>query len=224
VAVWTFKTLHEVTSGGIPDANTLIKRSSCDEFGVRGDGNSSDTILDAEGKDALASFDIPETDSTITATGSNGATITSEIERVNILLVTSECIPDSSRGNIPNLVLLAIFIQLIPMGTYSNQLVLSTSGKVSSIWAETNTSNVKVTDRVHRLILENTDLLSRDDIEDLSRSVAASGNILSIVAESNTANNTLMLKSVDKINIQHTRNLWVENCEPIRFNLLLVGR
>jgi hypothetical protein len=35
------------------------------------------------------------------------------------------------------------------------------------------------------------------------------------MAESDTANNTLVLKSVDEINIEHTRYLWIEDRKPI---------
>lgn len=42
------------------------------------------------------------------------------------------------------------------------------------------------------------------------------------MAESDAADNALMLKGVDEINIKHTRHFWVENGKPICLDLLLV--
>jgi hypothetical protein len=121
--------------------------------------------------------------------------------------VASKGISDGPGGNVPD----------------SDQFVLGTSGKVSSIWTEANASDVKIANSIHRLILENANLLTGNYIKNLSRSIATSSNILSIVAESDTANNTFVLKSVNKIHIKHTRNFWVENGEPIRLDFLLVS-
>jgi hypothetical protein len=107
--------------------------------------------------------------------------------------------------------------------TYSDQLILSTSGKIPSVWTETNASDVKITNRVNRLILKNANLLSSEDIENLCRSVATSGYILSVMTESDTADDTLVLKSVEKINIENSWDFWVEDGKPIGFDLLLVG-
>jgi len=44
------------------------------------------------------------------------------------------------------------------------------------------------------------------------------------MAESNTAHDTFVLKSVNEINIKHTRHFWVEDRKPIRLHLLLMSR
>lgn len=108
--------------------------------------------------------------------------------------------------------------------TYSNQLILGTSCEISSIRTEANTSDIQISNRVNRLILQNANLLSSNNVEDLGRSVAASRDIFSVVTEANTAHDTLMMESVDKINIKNTRHTWIEDRKPILFNLLLVGR
>ena len=66
--------------------------------------------------------------------------------------------------------------------------------------------------------------MPRDNIEDLSRSVATGSDIFTIMTETNAADDTLVLKSVDEIDVKHTRNFWVENGEPIRVDLLLMVR
>jgi hypothetical protein len=43
------------------------------------------------------------------------------------------------------------------------------------------------------------------------------------VAESNTADDALVLKSVNEVDIKNTGNQWVEDSKPIRLDLLLVG-
>ena len=72
--------------------------------------------------------------------------------------------------------------------------------------------------------MKNTDLGSSDNVEDLGRAVASSGNIFSIVTESNTAHYTLMLKSMDEINIEHTGHFWIEDRKPILLYLFLRRR
>lgn len=65
MAVRALKTLNKVSSGGIPDADTLIKRPSCHIAAVWGDGNGGDAVLDAEDEFLLAINNIPETDGLI---------------------------------------------------------------------------------------------------------------------------------------------------------------
>jgi len=108
--------------------------------------------------------------------------------------------------------------------TYSDQLIFGTGGKVSSIWTEANASDVKISNRVNRLVLKNANLLSRHDVKNLSRSVATRCDIFSVVTKANAADNTLVLKGVKEINIQNSWNFWVEDGKPIRLDLLLVGR
>lgn len=103
VAIGTLETLDKVAAGGIPHTDALIEGSCGDILGVGGDGNRGDAVLDAEGQNVLASLDIPEANGAITAARCNGATIASEVKRVDILLVTSEAISDGSGGDIPNL-------------------------------------------------------------------------------------------------------------------------
>jgi hypothetical protein len=107
--------------------------------------------------------------------------------------------------------------------TYSDQFIFCASCKVSSIRAEADASDVQITDGVDRLILEDADFLSSHDIKNLCRSVAAGGYIFSVVAEADAAHNTLVLKSVDKINIKYAGYLRVEDSKPVRLDFLLVG-
>lgn len=108
------------------------------------------------------------------------------------------------------------------MHTYSDQFIFSTGSQVPSIRTEAHAPNVEVAHRVDRIILQDADLLAGDDIEDLSRSVAACCNILAVVAESDTAYHTLMLKGVDEVDVEHTWDTRVENGKPIGLDLLLM--
>jgi hypothetical protein len=64
------------------------------------------------------------------------------------------------------------------------------------------------------------DLLAALDVEDLSRTVASSGNESSVTAETNTADYTLVGQVVDELDIQSATNTGVENSVPV-FTLAL---
>jgi hypothetical protein len=206
VSIWALEALDKVSGLDIPDPDTLVEGSSSDVARIRGDGDGGDTILNGERHDVGAAIDVPQADRAVTTSRCNGATILGKVKRVDILLVAGECVADLARLNVPN----------------ADQLVLSTSGKVLAIWAEADTSDVQVSSSVCGIVLKDADLLSSDNIEDLSGSIATSGNILAIVAEANAADDTLVLQSVVQIDVKDSWNLRVEDGEPIRLNLLLV--
>ena len=104
--------------------------------------------------------------------------------------------------------------------TNANNLVFSTSGQVLAIRAEADASDVEVTILRQAGVLQMLDLLATLDIEDLSRTVATSGNKSSITAETNTADYTLMGQVVDELDVQSATNAWVENSIPV-FTLAL---
>jgi hypothetical protein len=106
VAIRTLETLDEIPISGIPHADALVKGTGGDVLGVGGDGDSGHTIFNAEGQDVLTSLNIPEAHSAVATAGGDGAPITSEVERVDVLLMTSEAIPDRPVGDIPDLILL----------------------------------------------------------------------------------------------------------------------
>lgn len=108
VTVRAFQALNKISCGSIPDTNTLVERTSRNILGIWGDRNSGDAIFDTKGQDVLTSLDIPKTDSTISTSGCNGATIASKIKRINVLLVTSECVSDGSGLNIPHLLIISM--------------------------------------------------------------------------------------------------------------------
>lgn len=217
VAVWSFETLDEVAGGGIPDPDALVKRSSGDILRVGRDRNGGNPILDTEGQDILTRFNIPEAHRTVATARCNGTAITSEVERVDILLVTGKGVPDGSGGNIPNLGTVSIRFDRSPTGgvTHPDQLILCTGCQESSIWTEAHASDVEIANRIHRLVLEDADLLSGNNVENLSRSVAARRNIFAIMAESDAADNTLVLEGVDQVNVKDARHARVEDGKPI---------
>jgi hypothetical protein len=103
VAIWALEPLHEVAIGGIPNSDALVKRPSSNILGVGRYSNGGDAIFNAESQDVLAGFDVPQADGTVAAAGCDGASITSKVKGVDILLVASEGVPDGPVGNIPNL-------------------------------------------------------------------------------------------------------------------------
>jgi hypothetical protein len=108
VTVWTLETLNEIARGGIPDANALVERTGSDILGVGRNGDGGDAVLNGKGENILSRLDVPKADSPVARTGGDGATITGEVKRVDVLLVAGERVADASRGNIPDLALLAI--------------------------------------------------------------------------------------------------------------------
>lgn len=181
VSIRTLEALDKISSSDIPDPDALVEGSSSDVARIGGDRDSGDTILNAERHDVVATLDIPQADRTVTTSRCNGAAILGKVKGVDILLVTGECVTDLARGNVPN----------------ADQLVLSTGRKVLAVGAEADTSDVQVSSSVGGIVLKNADLLSSVDIENLSGSVAASGDILAIVAEANAADDALVLQSVE---------------------------
>lgn len=103
MAIWALEALHKVAIGGIPNSDALVKRPSSDILSVGRDSNSGDAIFNAESQDVLAGFDVPQADGAVAAAGCDGASITSKVKGVDILLVASEGVPDGPVGNIPYL-------------------------------------------------------------------------------------------------------------------------
>jgi hypothetical protein len=112
VAIWTFEALNEVAGSSVPDTDALVERTSCNKLGVGGDGDGGYAIFDAESKDVLACLDIPQANGTITAAGSNSTAITGEVERIDVLVMAREGVPDGSRRNIPYLFIVSLSFKI----------------------------------------------------------------------------------------------------------------
>ena len=208
VSIWTLKTLNQVASRDIPNSDGLVQRSSSDKAGIWRNSNGGDAILNAERHNVSTSLDIPQTDGAISRTGSDGASIPSEVEGVDILLVARKGISDLHLGDIPN----------------TDKLILSTSSKILSIWREADGSDIQISTGIDRVILEHADLLSGDNVENLSTFVTSGSNVLAISREANAADDGLVLEGVEQVDIKELWHSWVENGEPISINLLLALR
>ena len=103
MAVGTLEALDEVPSLNVPNSNALVQRASSHKLGIGGDGYRGDAILDAQNKDVSPGLNIPETNRTVTAARSNSSAITCEVERVNVLFVTMERVPNLLGSNVPDL-------------------------------------------------------------------------------------------------------------------------
>lgn len=188
-----------MAGGDIPDADTLVEGTSCDESTVGGNGNSGDSILDSECQHTVRCLNIPESDCAVATARCNSPAITREVQTVDVLLVARERVSDSASLDVPN----------------ADQLVLGTGGKVLAVGTEAHASNVQVAASVGVVILQHADLVSRDDVVDLSRLVATSRDVLAIHAEANTADNALVGQGVDQVHIEHAWNSRVEDDKPI---------
>jgi hypothetical protein len=108
--------------------------------------------------------------------------------------------------------------------TYPDLLVFGTSSKILAIWAEADTANVEISVLVNTLILESCYILTSSHIKDLSRSVAARGNIFPVATESNAADHAVVHQMVDELDIQDSLDLRVEDCIPVGPFPFLCGR
>lgn len=206
VPVRSLKTLDKVASRNIPHANTLVQRSGCDKTAIRRDSNGGNAVLNGESQHTVIVIDIPQPDSAVTTAGCNGPAISREVQTVNVLLVTGERVSNGTSLDVPD----------------SNQLVFCARSKVLAVGAEAHASDVQVTARVGTVILQDADLLARDDIVNLSRFVAARCDVFAIHAESNTAHNAFMRQSVDEVHVKHARYGRVEDKEPVVSCLLML--
>lgn len=93
----------EVPCVGIPNAHTLVQRTSSNQFAVGGDGDGGNAVLDAEGEDVLTGLDIPDSHSSVAGARRYVATVTCEVEGVDVLFVAVEGVTDHSVFDIPNL-------------------------------------------------------------------------------------------------------------------------
>ena len=103
VAIGVLQALHQVASGGVPHADTLVQGSGSHVAAVGGHRNGSNTIFDAQSVDKLAIENIPQAHSLITTARGNETAVTSKVQRVDILLVSTEDVLDGARINIPDL-------------------------------------------------------------------------------------------------------------------------
>lgn len=108
VALGTFETLNEISSSCIPDPNAPVERSSSDVAAIGGDCDGGDAVLNAQSQLLLSIHHIPQANALVTASRSDITAVTSEIERVDILVVSREDVSDLASSNIPNLYLVSI--------------------------------------------------------------------------------------------------------------------
>lgn len=110
------------------------------------------------------------------------------------------------------------------ISTYSDQFILGTGGQVAAVGAEADAADVQICAHVGSVVvLENTDLLTSLNVENLGRSVAASGDVLTIVTEPHAAHNAFVAEGMDQVDIQNALHLGVEDGIPVVASLLVVG-
>jgi hypothetical protein len=132
------------------------------------------------------------------------ATVLGEVQGVDILLVALESIPDGFASNVPNLEISAFPSAWRYHTTYSDQFVFSSSGQISTVWAEAHTPDVQISLFVNCVVLKLADFLASIDIVYLGRSIAACRNILAILAETDTTYDTFVQKIVKKLDIKNS--------------------
>lgn len=107
-------------------------------------------------------------------------------------------------------------------GTYPDELVFRSGGKVSPIRTKADTSDVQVSILVHRIVLKIRHLIARNHIEYLRGPIATRGHVLSVMAESNATDDAFVWKIMDQFHVQDPLNARIENCKPVRAFSLLV--
>lgn len=207
VTVGALKALDKMASSDIPNTNTLIQGPSSDKAAVGRDGNSGNSILNSQRQHAVVIVDVPKSDGAVTTAGGNGPAISREVQAVDVLFVAGKRVSNGAGLNVPD----------------SDQLVLCARSKVLAVGAEADASDVQVTTCVGAVVLQDTDLLSGDNIVDLSGLIAARCDIFAIHAEPNTAHDALMCQSMDEIHVEHARYRRVEDKEPVVSSLLVLG-
>jgi len=100
------------------------------------------------------------------------------------------------------------------LGAYANDVVFSTSNQTLAIRAKAEGADVKIA-VLCGAMGEVANLLTSHYVEYLSRSVTASCEVIAVWAKADTANNTIVIKIVDKIDIKSTHDVRVEDCVPI---------
>ena len=208
VPIRPLKALQKIPSVDVPDTYTLVQRAGRYVLGIGGNGNGGDSILDTESHQRPARFDIPQAYCPVTTARRDNTTIPREIERVYILLVAREGVPDCSLLNIPD----------------TNELVFGTGGEVLAVRAEANTPYIQISRNIGVLILQHAHLFASVDIVDLRRSVAPSCHVFAVMAETNAAHDALVVKGVHEVDIQHARDLLVEDDKPVVACLLHMRR
>jgi len=93
-----------------------------------------------------------------------------------------------------------------------------------SIGTEANTSDVQVAIRWKTGVLEVTDLLTRLDIKDLCGTVTTSRDMLSVAAETDTADDARVGQVMNQLYVENTWYFWVEDGIPVITFALEVGR
>jgi hypothetical protein len=103
VAIGVLQALNQVSSCSVPDADALVQRTGSDVTAIRRHGHSSDAILNAKGVDKLAIENIPKAHGLISTARSDESTVASKVQRVDVLLVSTEDMLDGTLVDIPNL-------------------------------------------------------------------------------------------------------------------------
>ncbi len=103
MSVVSVSSLYEGGVLGVPDADALVQAAGGYVAVVGRDGHGGDSIFYLECEDALILLDIPQTNCTVAGAGCDVTTVSSEVERVDVLLVAVELVADDFVGDIPNL-------------------------------------------------------------------------------------------------------------------------
>lgn len=103
VAIWSLEAFEQIALVDVPDTNALIQRASSDILSVGRDGDSCHAVFYRERERVAPSLDVPQANSSVAATRGDSTAIPSEVQRVDVLFVTRECVTDGSGLDIPDL-------------------------------------------------------------------------------------------------------------------------
>lgn len=106
--------------------------------------------------------------------------------------------------------------------TYPDLFVLCACSKVHSIGTEANTADIQIAILVNTFVLQLDNFVAGCNFEDLSRAIATSSHVFSILTKSHAADNTIVMEIGDQLDIEDTAHVGIENSIPvIPFTLLV---
>jgi hypothetical protein len=103
VSILALETHDKLAVVRIPDTDALIEGTGSNEAVVGGDSDGCDAVLDGQVENLLVGLEVPKAYTSVAASRRDDTAVAGEIERVDVLLVTSELVFDGTSSNIPDL-------------------------------------------------------------------------------------------------------------------------
>lgn len=103
MAFLTLETNDKRAALDIPNTHTLVERTGCDVEVVGRNSDGGDAILDREVCDLAVGLEVPKADTAVARSGGDDPSVASKVQRVDVLLVSSELVLNGAASDVPNL-------------------------------------------------------------------------------------------------------------------------